>query len=119
MPRFRIPNQHKQRVTVERPDAFDRNRRTGVATELVCMLSPQTDGRARQDAVDVTAGVAIGELNWMALLEAPLLQSDGTPVIEKGDFLIRSDGQEFRIERVLWMSGSSVMQLQLKAQGVL
>ena len=121
MPRFRIPNQHKSVVSVKRPDAFERNVFTPVAAaqNIVCMLSPETDGRARQDAVDVTAGVGIGELNWMALLEAPLLRSDGTPVIEKGDMLIRSDGQEFRIERVLWMEGSPVMQLQLKSQGVL
>jgi len=121
--RFRIPPQHKETVTIVRRSAFFRDQAAAaamasdveetVAENVVCMLAPETDGRARQDAVRVSAGVPIGQSDWTALLEKP--NSD----IVKGDFLRRSDGTEFRVEDVLWMQGSPVMRLQLKAQGVL
>ena len=84
-----------------------------VAENVVCMLAPETDGRARQDALRVASGVSVGQSNWSALLEKP------NPDIVKGDFLKRLDGTEFRVENVLWMQGSPIMQLHLKAQGVL
>lgn len=111
--RFRIPPQHKETVTVVRGDAYERNKRETIAEEVVCMLNPETDGRVRQDAVRVAANVPIEQSNWTALLEKP------NPDIAKGDFLRKSDGTEFRVENVLTLQGSPVMQLQLKTQGVL
>lgn len=113
MVRFRIPPQHKETVTVIREAAHERNQRDTVAEDVVCMLAPESDGRSRQDAVRVSAGVPIGQSDWTALLETP------NPAIAKGDFLIRSDGTAFRVENVISMTGTAVMQLQLKAQGVL
>lgn len=112
--RFRIPNQHKEVVTILRRSAYERDGGETVAEDVVCMLAPQTDGRARQDAVRVSAGIPIGQSDWTALLEV------SNPDIIKGDFLKRiADGSEFRVENVLSMQGSPVMQLHLKAQGVL
>lgn len=111
--RFRIPNQHKERVTVIRRSAIEREGQKPIAENVVCMLAPETDGRARQDALRVASGVPIEESHWTALLEVP------NPEIVKGDFLCKSDGTEFRVENVLWMQGSPIMQLHLKAQGVL
>lgn len=111
--RFRIPPEHKEVVTILRRSAYERDGGETVAEDVVCMLAPQTDGRARQDAVRVSAGVPVAQSDWTALLEKP------NPDIAKGDFLYSSDGREFRVENVLWMRGSPVMQLQLKAQGVL
>lgn len=113
MPRFRIPNQHKETVTVIRRSATERLGETTVAEDIVCMLSPVTEGRVRQEAVRVASNVAIEQSNWTALLEKP------NPSIGKGDFLKRSDGTEFRVENVIWMKGSPVMTLQLKMIGVL
>lgn len=113
MVRFRIPPQHKQTVTIVRKSAYESTDEATIAENVVCMLAPETDGRSRQDAVRVSAGVPIGQSDWTALLEKP------NPAIAKGDFLRRSDGTEFRVESVLGMQGSPVMQLQLKAQGVL
>lgn len=80
-----------------------------VATDVTCMLNPETDGRVRQDATRLTEGIPIGQEDWFALLEQP------NPDIEKGDVLRRQlDETEFRVENVLWMPGSPVMQLQLK-----
>lgn len=84
-----------------------------IAEDVVCMLAPETDAGPRRDSVRVVSGVPIGQSEWTALLEKP------NPDITKGDFLKQSDGTEFRVEGVLWMKGSPVMQLQLKAQGVL
>ena len=113
MTRFRIPNQHKEVVTIIRRSATERDGSEVVVPELNCLLTPATDGRARQDAVQLGSGVPVGQSNWTALLEVP------NPDIVKGDFLKRLDGTEFRVENVLWMQGSPIMQLQLKAQGVL
>ena len=123
MTRFRIPNQHKETVAIFRRSAFFRDQAEAeamesdveetVAENIVCMLAPETDGRARQDALRVASGVPVGQSNWSALLEKP------NPDIVKGDFLKRLDGTEFRVENVLWMQGSPIMQLHLKAQGVL
>ena len=71
------------------------------------------DGRVRQDALRVASGVPVGQSDWSALLEKP------NPDIVKGDFLKRADGIEFRVENIISMTGSPVMQLQLKQQGVL
>ena len=96
-----------------RRSAFERDGEETIAEDIICLLAPETDGRARQDAVQLASGVPVGQSNWTALLEKP------NPDIAKGDFLMRADGTEFRVEYVLWMQGSPVMKLQLKAQGVL
>ena len=106
--RFRIPPQHKETVTIVRKSAYESTDEETIAEDVVCLLSPETDGRARQDAVRVSAGVPIGQSDWTALLEKP------NPDIAKGDFLKRADGTEFRVQGVLWMKGTPVMQLQLK-----
>ena len=111
--RFRIPPQHKQTVTIVRKSAYERGQGDIVAEDVVCMLAPETDAAPRRDAVRVSAGVPVGQSEWTALLEKP------NPDITKGDFLQQADGTEFRVEGVLWMKGSPVMQLQLKMQGVL
>lgn len=110
---FRIPPQSKEQVTIVRKSAYESTDEATIAEDVVCMLAPATDGRARQDAVRVSAGIPIGQSDWTALLEVP------NPDIVKGDFLCRSDGSEFRVENIISMTGSPVMQLQLKAQGVL
>lgn len=113
MVRFRIPPQHKETVTIVRKSAYESTDEATVAEDVVCLLAPESDGRSRQDAVRVSAGVPIGQSDWTALLEKPI------PAIAKGDFLIRSDGTAFRVENIIFMTGSGVMQLQLKAQSVL
>lgn len=113
MARFRIPPQHKQTVTVLRKSAYESSDVETIAEDVVCMLAPETDAGPRRDSVRVASGVPIGQSEWTALLEKP------NPDIAKGDFLKQSDGTEFRVEGVLWMKGSPVMQLQLKMQGVL
>ena len=111
--RFRIPPEHKERVTIVRRSAYERDGETTLAKDVVCMLAPEMDAAPRRDAVRVSAGVPVGQSEWTALLEKP------NPDIAKGDFLKQADGTEFRVEGVLWMQGSPVMQLQLKMQGVL
>lgn len=114
--RFRIPPQHKSVVTIIRRSAYERdpeNGETTIAKDVVCMLAPETAAAPRRDAVQVSAGVSVGQSEWTALLEKP------DPNIAKGDLLRREDGTEFRVEGVLWMKGSPVMQLQLKMVGVL
>lgn len=111
--RFRIPPQHKETVTIVRKSAYESSDAETIAEDVVCMLAPETDAARRRDSVRLTSGVPIGQSDWTALLEKP------NPDIAKGDFLKRSDETEFRVENVLWMQGSPVMQLQLKQQGVL
>lgn len=111
--RFRIPPQHKQTVTVLRKSAYESSDVETIAEGVVCMLAPETDSVRRRESVRVVSGVPISQSDWTALLEKP------NPNIAKGDFLKRSDGTEFRVEGVISMQGSPVMQLQLKMQGVL
>ena len=106
-----FPSEYKQTVTIVRESAYERNERTTVAEDVVCMLVPRTDAAQRRDAVDVRSGVAIGQSEWTALLEKPNSR------IEKGDFLVRSDGSELRVESAPKIA--DIMQLILREQGVL
>lgn len=96
-----------------RPSAYTDGELCVIAEGVVCMLSPEPEIVARRDALSIRSGVAVGQQGWTALLETP------EPDIEKGDLLQRSDGMAFRIEAVLWMRGSPVMQLLLKQAEVI
>ena len=110
---FRIPPQHKETVSVVRRSAYESSAEMLIAENVVCMLTPRTDNMHRRDAVNLVSGVPIGESDWTALLEKPNLE------MTKGDFMRHSDGSELRIEAVIGMTGSAVMQLHLKYMGVL
>lgn len=111
--RFSIPPEHKSSVSVFRPSAFHRGDVAPVATEVICLLSPQRKIDHVRGAVQTAAGVAIEDTDWAALLEVP------NTAILKGDIVRNSEGVEFRVEDVSGMRGSSVMILNLKAVGVL
>ena len=113
MVRFRIPPQHKETVTVIRGDAYHRGNMETVATDVVCMISPDVQNARRRGDVRVASGVAVNQVDATALLEKP------NPNIVKGDFLVRSDGDRFRIETVLAVKGSPIMQLFMTQIGVL
>ena len=113
MARFRIPNQHKETVTIVREDAYERSKRETVAEDVICMIQPLTSGIVQRDATELRAGVAIQQSERVALLSKPDTR------IEKGDVLVRSDSSEFRILDVLHVKGSPVMRLYLRGQGVL
>ena len=103
--RFRIPPQLKERVTVLRQDAFDRNRQMTVATDAVCMITPDSD-LIRLDA----RGVALAGTGWVALLEKPNADIKG------GDILRRADNSEFTVQRD--RSVGDTMILELKADDI-
>ena len=111
--RFRIPLQQKETVSVVRRSAYQDDGEVSVATGIVCMLNPETDGRVRQDATQLREGVPIGQGDWSGILEKP------NPAIEKGDVLRKADGTLFRIENILNLSGGDVMLLQLQEVRVL
>lgn len=112
--RFRIPPQHKETATIVRKLADENYAEETIAENVVCMIAPPRDSvNQRRNALRVSGGVPITQSDWTALLEKP------NPDIAKGDFLKRSDGTELRVEGVLKMKGSPVMQLQLKHSGVL
>ena len=107
-----FPSEYKETVTIVRDDAYERSKRQTIAEDVICMLQQRADAAQRRDAVSVRSGVAIVQSEWTALLEKP------NPGIKKSDFLVRSDGTEFRVENVLEMDGEREMQLQLKQIGV-
>ena len=105
--RFRIPNEQKETVTVVRDSAYERSKRDTIAENVICMIVPRSDLVPRSERINVEAGVPVAVTGWIALLEAP------NPDIVKGDFLLRSDGTEFRVEGVRGLQGSPVMQFEL------
>ena len=111
---FRIPPQHKETVTIVRKLADENYTESTIATDVVCKIAPPRDSvNQRRNSLRVSGGVPIDQSDWTALLEKP------NPDIKKGDFLKRTDGTEYRVEGVLEMKGSPVMQLQLSHKGVL
>lgn len=97
---FRIPTQLKEKITVVRKSAFERQQETHIATDVVCMIVPRTD------IVQVVDGAGISDVEWVALLEIP------NPDIVAGDVIRRADGTELQIMRVRPLG--SVGQLELK-----
>lgn len=110
--RFRIPPEHRETVTIEREDAYQRSSRETVAEDIVCMIQPLTSGIPQRDATQLRSGVAVQQTEAIALLSKP------NPDIKKGHFLVREDASEFRIIDVLGVKGSPVQRLYLRAQGV-
>ena len=109
--RFRIPNQHKETVTIVREDAYERSTHETVAEDVVCMIQPMTSGIPQREATQLRSGVPVQQTEAIALLSKP------NPDIAKGDFLVRSDSSRFRVLDVLQVKGSSVMRLYLRNQG--
>ena len=97
---FRIPTQLKEKITVVRKSAFERQQETHIATDVVCMIVPRTD------VVKVIDGTGISDVEWTALLEEP------NPDIIAGDVIRRANGTELQIMRVRAIG--SVGQLELK-----
>ena len=97
---YRIPTQLKEKITVVRKSAFERQQETHIATDVVCMIVPRTD------VVQVVDGAGISDVEWVALLEIP------NPDIVAGDVIRRADGTELQIMRVRPLG--SVGQLELK-----
>ena len=97
---YRIPTQLKEKITVVRKSAFERQQETHIATDVVCMITPRTD------TVQVADGAGISDVEWTALLESP-----NTDILA-GDFIRRADGTELQIMRV--RSLGPVLQLELK-----
>ena len=98
--RFRIPPQLKEKVTVVRQDAFDRSLEITVATDVVCLISPESD------LIRLAAGVATGGTGWAALLEKP------NPDIIGGDILRRADSSELTVHRVRPLGDTMVLELR-------
>ena len=97
---YRIPTQLKEKITIVRKSAFERQQETHIATDVVCMIVPGTD------TVQVVDGAGISDVEWTALLESP------NPDILAGDVIRRVDGTELQIMRVRPLG--SVLQLELK-----
>ena len=107
-----FPSEYKETVTIVRRSAYEQTDTEPVAEDVICILQQRSDAAQRRDAVSVRSGVGIAQSEWTALLEKPY------PAIAKGDFLICSDGTEFRVEGVLAEGkGIGEMQLQLKEAG--
>jgi hypothetical protein len=98
--RFRIPPQLKETVTVVRQDAFDRSNEISVATDVVCLITPESD------LIRVSGGVAIGGTGWAALLEKP------NPDIIGGDILRRADSSELVVQRVRPLGKTMILELK-------
>ena len=98
--RFRIPPQLKEKVTVVRQDAFDRSREITVATDVVCLIAPESD------LIRLRSGVAIGGTGWAALLEKPNLDITG------GDILRRADDSELTVHRVRPLGDTMILELR-------
>ena len=111
--RFRILPQHRETVTVVRRSAYESDEETTVAEDVVCMVQPLLSSPVQRDALQLGSGVAVQQSEMLALLSKP------NSLIEKGDFLVRSDSSEFRILDISQLKGSPVMRLYLQAQGVL
>ena len=98
--RFRIPPQLKETVTVVRQDAFERGNEITVATDVVCLIAPESD------MIRVASGVAVGGTGWAALLEEP------NPDIIGGDYLRRADGSELTVHRVRPLGDTMILELR-------
>ena len=98
--RFRIPPHLKETVTVVRQDAFERRREITVATDVVCLIAPESD------LIHLSSGVAIGGTDWAALLEKP------DPAIIGGDILRRADSSELTVHRVRPLGGTMILELK-------
>ena len=98
--RFRIPPQLKETVTVVRQDAFDRSGEITVATDVVCLIAPESD------LIRLAAGVAIGGTGWAGLLEKP------NPDITGGDILRRADSSELTVHRVRPLGDTMILELK-------
>ena len=98
--RFRIPPQLKETVAVVRQDAFERGNEITVATDVVCLIAPETD------LIRLASGVAVGGTGWAALLEKP------NPGIIGGDFLRRADGSELTVHRVRPLGDTMILELR-------
>lgn len=98
--RFRIPPQLKETVTVVRQDAFERSREITVATDVICLIAPESD------LIRLSSGVAIGGTGWAALLEKP------NPAIIGGDILRRADSSELTVHRVRPLGGTMILELK-------
>ena len=113
MARFRIPNQHKETVTIVRRSAYENGEETTVAEDVVCMINPVSSNLVERDATRLREGVPTAQAERIALLSKPDTR------IKKADVLIRSDGHALRIVDILQVKGSSVQRLYLRSQGVL
>ena len=98
--RFRIPPHLKETVTVVRQDAFDRNNQMTIATDVVCLIAPESD------LIRLASGVAIGGTGWSALLEKP------NPDIIGGDILRRADNSELTVHRVRPLGDTMILELR-------
>ena len=101
-----IFNEHKETVLIVRGDAFGNNQRDVIIEDLECMLQPQ------RGAFSLSDGVGIDQTEMLAVLGEP------NKLIAKGDVLIREDNSEFRVENILHIKNTDVMQLALKSIGV-
>ena len=110
--RFRIPPQHRETVTVVRKSAYENGEETTVAEDVVCMIQPLTSTFQQRDALRLNSGVGIDQTELTALLSSP------NPLIQKRDWVRRSDGSELYVQNILHVKGSPVMRLYLLAQGV-
>lgn len=98
--RFRIPPQLKEKVTIIRQDAFERNKEMTIATDVVCQIAPE------RDLIRLSDGVPIGGTGWEALLEKPNSNITG------GDILRCADGSELTIHRVRPLGDTMLLELR-------
>lgn len=103
---WNIFNEHKESVVIVRGDAFENNQRDVVVESLECMVQPQRGGLTH------SGGVGIDQSEMLAILGEPNL------LIKKGDTLIRDDSSEFRVDDILHIKGTDVMELELKSTKV-
>ena len=98
--RFRIPPQLKESVTVVRQDAFERGNEISVATDVMCLIAPESD------MIQLSSGIATGGAGWAALLEKP------NPKIIGGDILRRADSSELTVHRVRPLGDTMILELR-------
>lgn len=106
-----LPDEFKEKVSIYRIDAVTR-RRTDVASDVVCWLEPDTSQSGNQIVLE--NGVAVKYTLYTAHLEAPI--SD----IQEGDHVerIEKGSEKLRVFSIR-PYGNDVMQLVLRARGVL
>ena len=100
-----MPAALTERVQIERPDAFERNVFTEIATEVLCYVRPE------RHLTEVVNGVPTLFFGYKCHLDVPL------PDIMEGDHIVRSDGTRLTVYRVV-PHRNVLMQLLLREVGV-
>ncbi len=89
-----------------RASAFERGELIRIAEDVKCLIVPGGN------LVHLASGVPVKASDWSVLLEAPNAE------ITAGDFLVRSDGSELKVQGVRCLENGHVMRLEVNNVGV-